>query len=318
MSSAIKIFIFFLFFCVHPVYATELDNILPSIGRSVYDKYDQPNKSIWKEYVYVFKRIIKSHSFISKYVEDGSGGMSCSTRSTDDQCRFQELNRMILPLYIEDDNISFFNSVYEEASEMYEQDTEVIPDMQKILDVVGKEETTDENGLFPEDETFVDIPVLFEDDQDIKEELAKLTLGMDDEEYLIMNEQEKINIMGGRGDMEDYLIRRDYDMQENTIRYLAKILFTKEKLKGLASSIPVLPNADELETLSLQKIMKKKKVLLDYLDQLWALKRQLEDMSYQFEIAKRGKNLNIKEPVIYRYEENSKKILPKIEGRLNP
>lgn len=328
MSTAKKIMILICFFYTCSVSATSLnlDEQLPKIvdsnGRQIYDKYDQPSREIWERYL-KRKGLTKLQDFLS---------IASDIASDSEDESFQELDRMVLPLYIKDETangiIEIIEDINTEAETMYDQDEKAIDDMESILEVIGPEETTDENGILSE-ETFIDLPVLFEGDTDIQEELLESRWGKfknfrtdldvdsieeDLEKYLIMNEQEKMSIIGGRGDMEDYLINRDYQMQKNTINYLAKILVTKKKLVGLTDTIPSLPPSVKLETKSLQDIMKQKKILLDYLDQLWALKRQLEDISYQFEIAKRGKNLNIKEPVIYRFDNSSKRISPKNIG----
>ncbi len=285
-----------------------------------YDKYDQPNEDVWHEYVSYEEELSGIDQSTKEFTEQGESFQGLFAAKLQEDVTHAD---HFWPLAIEAQTLETAHQNFQEKIwEAYQEDITLDTLLNELQTSFGEAETIGEETCEAFDPAapdgygagcFCAVPVLLKD-QDLptlenlwdqfKEGHPYLKvdeLENDDrdlEKWLLMTEQEKISIVGGRGDREDALLERVYQTQEQTVQFLAKIMVIKEQIKYLNKTMP------KLEKGSVQHMLTQKVKWDDYLDQLLALRRQLESLKVQFEVARRGRSLTMKEPLLYRYDKD--------------
>ena len=291
-----------------------------------YDRYDQPNAKVWDEYVSWEKKRAGINEITKTFRKNGAAFKDNYGAELSKTVEHGKVWPLAIELKSVDEGYTGFQ---EKASEAYEEDATLEKFINELQTSFGEVEEIGDETCAPFDESasdsygvgcFCEVPVLLKGQkmtenpdltpleerwENFKEFHDYLKIddiedkGNDLEKLMIMNEQEKMSILGGRGEREDAMLERAYQNQEDVIRMLAKLMVIKEQLKNLDKKMPKIKKGTVQEMLT-QKLRGD-----DYLDGLWALRRQLESLSIQFDVARRGRNTNIKEPVVYRYDRDN-------------
>lgn len=297
-----------------------------------YDKYDQPNEDVWHEYVSYEEELSGIDQTTKEFTKQGEGFKGAFEAKLQEDVTHAD---NFWPLAIEAQTFDTASQNFQEKIwEAYQEDITLDTLLNELQTSFGDVETIGEETCEPFDPAtpdkygsgcFCSVPVLLKDQRltqdetlspleerwkNFKEFYDYLNVSEiesnDLEKLILMNEQEKISIVGGRGDREDALLERVYQTQEQTVQFLAKIMVIKDQIKYLNKTMP------KIEKGSVQQMLTQKVKWDDYLDQLLALRRQLESLKVQFEVARRGRSLTIKEPVLYRYDKDESTLNKKV------